>query len=37
MRGDDPDLPSLFEHKKKNMRDFKQRVFKELIQPFPKK
>lgn len=37
MRGDDPDLPSLFEHNKKYIRDFKQRVYKEIIEPFPRK
>jgi hypothetical protein len=37
MQGDDPDLPSLFEHNLKYIRDFKQRVYKEIIQPFPRK
>lgn len=37
MRGDDPDLLSLFEHPEKKYRDFKQRVYKEIIQPFPRK
>jgi hypothetical protein len=37
MRGDDPDLPSLFEHSRKDIRDFKQKVLKEVISPFPRK
>jgi hypothetical protein len=36
-RGDDPTLPELFTHKKKYVQDFKQRVYKELIEPFPDK
>jgi cholesterol 7-dehydrogenase len=37
MRGDDPNLPSLFEHSRKPIREFKQRVLKEIIEPFPRK
>ena len=35
--GNDPDLKELFEHPKKSVRDFKQRVYKELIEPYPNK
>jgi cholesterol 7-desaturase len=31
MRGDDPYLPSLFEHSRKPIREFKQKVLKEII------
>jgi cholesterol 7-dehydrogenase len=37
MTGNDPDIKSLFEHPRKEMRAFKQRVWKELIEPYPNK
>jgi phenylpropionate dioxygenase-like ring-hydroxylating dioxygenase large terminal subunit len=36
-RGDDPDLPELFEHPTKSVQAFKQRIFTQLIQPLENK
>ena len=33
----DPDIAEMFEHPKKEYRDFKQRVYRELIQNYPRK
>lgn len=35
--GDDPDIQSFFEHSRKDIREFKQRVWRELIEPYPNK
>lgn len=36
-RGDDPDLKEIFEHDNKTAREFKQMLFKDFIEPFPRK
>jgi hypothetical protein len=36
-RGDDPTLHEIFEHPSKNVKEFKQRIYKDLIVPLPNK
>ena len=36
-RGDDPTLPEMFAHSRKNIHEFKQRIYNNLIVPFPRK
>jgi cholesterol 7-dehydrogenase len=37
MRGDDPDLKSMFEHNDKTMREYKQKLYRDYIEPYPEK
>lgn len=36
-RGDDPELSQIFEHPSKNVREFKQRIYKNLVEPLSNK
>ena len=36
-RGDDPNLPELFDHKLKNVRAFKQEIYKNIVENLPNK
>ena len=37
VRGDNPDLPEIFEHDNKGVREFKQRIYNDLVKPLPNK
>jgi cholesterol 7-desaturase len=34
---DDPDIKELFEHSRDDAREFKQKIYRELIEPYPRK